>query len=254
MNNTENSIDNATKNLFNNLNDTFDGNNDIFDITGNEEDESIHVSGSTNENFIENDSDFDELTEQTEFFAQYEINTEDMRNLHPNTNCTVLDVHCMIYAFFIRHNITWTAVQDLLLLINRIIGKNELQTSVQTFKKKISNILNCDVIKHFFCHNCDLYLGTTETLNEMNVKFCPSCRTEIQTDTKYKKNHFASIPLKKHLHDVLARNRDNLNLSFETSTTEIRDVIFNSHFQYEWCCEFQVMQRQKRLANTICHK
>lgn len=236
-NNAVNSIDNiTTENDLNNINNNCNDNNDT-DAMENEEIGSFNASGPTIEmsnediNFIENEYEFEELTEQTEYFAQHMVDAEDMCNLHPNTNCTVLDVYCMIYAFFIRHNITWTAVEDLLLLCNNIIGNNILQSSVHTFKKKIRKILNCDVIKHFICHNCELYLGTIEMLNKQNIKFCPSCRTEIQTNTKYKKNHFVTIPIENHLHDVLTRNRDNLKLNFDTLPTEISDVHDSFYFQ-----------------------
>lgn len=230
-NDTENPIDIATEN---NSNHVFD---DCNDNNENEENENLNAirltvgMPSEDEDFVEVDYEFEELTEQIEYSSQQTIDAEDMRNLHSNTNCTVIDVHCMIYAFLLRHNITWTAVNDLLLLSNQIIGKNVLQPSVHTFKKKIHKILKCDIIKHFVCRHCDLYLGTNEILNRLNIKFCPSCNNEIQMDTKYKKDYFITIPIEKHLQDILARNCDNLNLNIESSNTGIYDVHDAVYFQ-----------------------
>ena len=91
--------------------------------------------------------------------------------------------------------------------------------------------MSCDVVKHFVCHNCDLYLGTIETINTMNIKSCSVCHTEIHTDTKYKKNHFVTISIENHLRDVLTRNSEHLTLNYETSTIEIRDVHDSLYFQ-----------------------
>ena len=135
--NTENIIESITTE--NDSNNLIGNSNDRVDTMENAEFEHLNTSTiefPSQDIYSVEDNEFEELSEQTENFEQNIIDMEDMRNLHPNTNCTVLDAHCMIYAFFIRHKITWTAVHDLLLLCNRIIGNNVLQPSVHHFKKK----------------------------------------------------------------------------------------------------------------------
>lgn len=170
--------------------------------------------------------DFEELVEEeeTNHFAQQNPDYKDFQKLHSNTDCTVIDALCMIYTFAIRHNLTWEAIEDLVRLSNRIIGSQQLQPSKYIFKKKMSQITNFTSIKHFFCHKCDLYFGTIENINRMNERICSNCNAEIQIDTKYKKNHFITMPIKDQLRDVLERNSDNLKFNFGVPDTSICDV------------------------------
>lgn len=156
---------------------------------------------------------------------------EDMRNLHPNTACTVTDAFCMVYAYAIRHKLSWTATEDLMRLINRIIGRNELPTSSDTFKKKIRKMGNMDMTKHFVCHECGLYLGSADDIKESNIQVCATCQTKIQTDTKYKKNHFITIPLKNNLRNILERNSDNLNIDYHPPNINICDIHDSLYYQ-----------------------
>lgn len=164
-------------------------------------------------------------------FAFQDINPEDMRILHPNTQCTVADLHAMIYAFSIRHNLSWTTTEDLVRLLNRVIGKKELSTSKHVFKEKIRKFSKCETVKHFVCHKCEYYLGTLDSIKDSNIHFCPICREEVQLNTKYKKNHFISIPIKDHLQTILERNCDNLISDFNQTNSEIHDVHDSSQFR-----------------------
>lgn len=236
-NNADPTIANVTENDSNDVENNYNDNSHIVDAMETEESENCNAHTSTidmsdeNAAFIANDYEFEDAAENTECFEEHRIDAEDLRTLHPNTNCTVLDLHCMIYSILMRHNISWTAVQDLLLLSNHIIGENVLRPSVHLFKKNIRKILNYDAINHFVCQNCELYLGTIEKLNELKIRFCPNCSVEIQTNTKYQKNHFATIPFGNHLQDLLKRNRDHLNFNTNTSSTEICDVHDSLNFR-----------------------
>lgn len=176
--------------------------------------------------------DFASSDDFVEDFEEPDINHEDLQKLHSNTNCTITDALCMIYAFAMRHNLTWEAIEDLVQLSNRIIGSEVLQPSKYIFKKKMSEIKSYSWINHFLCHKCDLYLGTIDTINRLDDRICPNCQIEIQTDTKFKKNHFAVMPIKNQLRDVLERNNDYLNFDFDIPATDICDVHDSIHFQH----------------------
>lgn len=172
---------------------------------------------------------FEEVEEEMSYDEQ-NFDSEDMRKLHPNTDCTVIDAICMTYTFAMRHNLTWNAVEDLLNLLNRIIGREELAASKHMFKKKVRNISNFNTTKHFVCQKCDLYLGTANNIKTSSA-FCPNCKSKIQTDTKYKKNHFITIPLRSHLQDMLERNKKHLNIDFHAPVRDIYDVHDSYYFQ-----------------------
>lgn len=166
------------------------------------------------------------------YSTQQNINSEDMRTLHGDTNCTISDAVCMIYAYSIRHKLSWTATEDLIRLVNRIIGREGLSPSKYIFKKKIQQIVNCDMVTHFFCHGCNLYLGSFESIKNLKKQFCSNCQTKIQLDTKFKKNHFVSIPFENHLRSILEKNSDHLNFNSHSPTNDICDVHDSIYFKH----------------------
>lgn len=180
----------------------------------------------------ENGHDFEETEDETNYFTGENVDwdSEDLRTLHPNTACSVLDLYCMIYAFSIRHSLTWVTTEDLMRLINRVIGREEISPSKYMLKKKIRQIANWTILKHFTCHQCDLYLGCKEDIEKLN-KHCPNCQANIEMDTKYKKNHFITIPFKNHLQNILEKNSDRLIFDFQPSPTNICDVHDSLYFQ-----------------------
>lgn len=181
----------------------------------------------SNQNWL----DFEELVDESNYFVQPSTDLGDLQQLHPNTRCTVIDAHCMIYAYALRHNLTWEAIEDLVRLSNQIIGSPVLQPSKFIFKKKMNQITNYSSNKHFFCHKCELYFGTIEKINRLSDGVCPNCHVEIQTDTKYHKNHFIAMLIKSQLREVLERNSDHLNFDFDASATNICDVHDSVYFK-----------------------
>lgn len=153
-----------------------------------------------------------------------------MLALHAQTSCTAIDLYCMIYAFSTRHNLTWIATEDLMRFMNRVIGQEKISPSKYILKKKIKQIASSDVLKHFTCEQCDLYLGCKENVMRLNER-CPNCKAKIETNTKYKKNNFITIPFKNHLKTILERNSEHLTFDYQSSTRNISDVHDSYCFQ-----------------------
>lgn len=61
------------------------------------------------------------------FFDRPNIDLDDIRVLHPHTDCTVHDAYLMVYTYYSRHGLTWTAMEDIIRLMNRIIGSEILK-------------------------------------------------------------------------------------------------------------------------------
>lgn len=176
--------------------------------------------------FDQNIFDFEEIevNDESSEFEPHTTANEDFRKLHPSTDCTVIDAYSMIYTFAIRHNLTWEAIEDLALLGNNFIGSPVLSSSKYKFKKKMNAITINTMVKHIFCQNCGLYFGTTENIARLPDGMCVNCHVKIETDTKYKKNHFIAISIKNQLRDVLERNSDFLNFEYDLPDTNISDV------------------------------
>lgn len=184
---------------------------------------------------VENEANFHEhLFDHSTFGDFDDTNSNDLGEdnffsyeffpLHPATSCSVSDAMLMIHAYSVRHDLSWTAIEDLIRLLNRVIGENKIPSSKFLFKRKFSKSIKSDPIKHFVCQECKLYLGTLEEITEADNKYCPNCQCKVQTDTKYAKNHFVTIPVREQLKNILERNSDNMVFNAHRSRTHIRDV------------------------------
>lgn len=185
------------------------------------------ISADIFENTTNDDADFSESGSINDNYATL----DDFCTLHPNTNCTVFDALLMIHAYSIRHDLSWTAKEDLIRLVNRTIGEDKLPPSKHILKQKFKKLNTCNPVKHFVCHSCNLYLGTLHEIEESNKQFCLSCGSKVQTDTKYKKNHFVTVPMREQMKEVLERNSEHLKFEFRPPSSHICDVHDSELFQ-----------------------
>lgn len=170
---------------------------------------------------------FDNLNENN---ADYSfVDFDSIRKIHDSIQCSVKDAMSIIYAYSVRYSLTWEAVEDLVRLINSILGTNNLIPSKYLFKKMFQKKDNTTPVYHFWCRNCKKYLGTKEELRNTNM--CENCNTEICKDVKYKKNHFISIPIEKHLKNLLERNSENIIVNRKFTPGVINDVHDAKNFQ-----------------------
>lgn len=161
------------------------------------------------------------IVEQT---MENDYDIEYFDTVHPNLSCSINDAMTTIYAFSIRHGLSWEAIEDMAHLVNAITGTDRVPTTKYKFKQKFERKNCTKPTVHFLCHSCDMYLDTKENLQNSNQNICSNCETEICTDTKYKKNHFLSIPIEHHLTNILQRNSNFINLNSDSSSSLIRDV------------------------------
>lgn len=86
---------------------------------------------SPNISFAENINDFD-VTEDSNSSTNEHL--DNFCTLNSSTNCTIQDAYIMIHSYAIRHDLTRTAIGDLIKLVNNIIGNEKLSSSKYTFK------------------------------------------------------------------------------------------------------------------------
>lgn len=174
--------------------------------------------------FEESNENFDEFTEffdETDYFVPQ--NAADLSKLHPHTDCTVYDAYLMIFILLKRYGLPWEATEDLARFVNRIIGQEKIPPSKHIIKQKFQPN-DCTPVKHFVCHQCNAYLGTLSELNDSKINHCSNCETQIEFNTKYKKNHFITIPFRNHMEKALLQNREDLSLNNHPLNDEICDV------------------------------
>lgn len=64
----------------------------------------------------------------------FECNKNNQR-INNNLNCTIFEAMLQIYSFYLRHNISWAALEDIAHLGNIILGSTSILTTKHIFKK-----------------------------------------------------------------------------------------------------------------------
>ncbi|XP_062551229.1 uncharacterized protein LOC134216332 isoform X2 [Armigeres subalbatus] len=129
--------------------------------------------------------------------------------LHPHLALTKNEVMLMLLHIFMRHNLTNKALEDLLNLVNIIVGYTSLPMTFYSFSKYFAAN---EFTRHHLCKSCGLYLGEDGT---------ESCRICGGTKTEY----FVSFDIITNLRNVLLRNwRDIVDYMQTTSNHYINDI------------------------------
>ena len=81
----------------------------------------------------------------------------------------------LISSFILRHGLSGTTLQDLLVLVQlHLATPNMFQASVK-FYKQFFEQLQSPAIKHYYCRNCETYHGI------QSVESCPKCGSTEQS-------------------------------------------------------------------------
>ncbi len=159
--------------------------------------------------------DFDENIEEEEeencnFFSEYEESTQE--DLQSNG-----DVLKLVLAFYLKHNLSWSALEDLLELIKAVKADITLPCSKYIFKKWF---MNKKPELHIICRYCDFYLGKEKHLSE--VVQCENCEKEVNTkkDAKF----FIYQPLREQLENLAKTHASSLIFHQSSQESVIDDV------------------------------
>lgn len=122
-------------------------------------------------NMIDNDINDEEPDNQSSFYQNDE-------KIHPSLDCTKFEVLLMILTMYIRHNWTWTALEDVLTFVNFLFGRKTLPESKYLFKKIFSKQIL--PVYHFYCESCKVYIEDT------SIQICSNCQNCINYNTTKK--------------------------------------------------------------------
>lgn len=180
--------------------------------------------GETVEGMVE--ENVEEMEEEEEIFNNDDTwTTEELfykkQKLHPLLKCNKLDAMQIVLAFFMRHNLTFTALEDLLILINKLLGFKSVPVSKYFFFKLFSKKYKPQNV--FFCKNkdCSAELVVEDEKLKNTCKFCQS---ENVCDTKKSQNYFVTLPISEQLKEVVT---DQLHQFINVSNRDlfIKDIV-----------------------------
>lgn len=152
--------------------------------------------------------------------------------IHPNLSFKTADAVLLILSYYIRHNLTWTALSNLLTLISILLGD---QSTLPKTKHMFKKIFGKDIKPqfHFYCRKCRMYIGTLEELNNLSDVFnCGNCGCDF---TLEKMNHgcfFIYIPLKHQIEEMIRTNPNILHHDTSASADgSIRDIFDGKQYK-----------------------
>lgn len=122
------------------------------------------------------------------------------------TDRTRYEILVLIFAFFNKHHITDTALEDLLKLMNVIFGEGILPSSTYMFKKIFEN-KEYGVTTHIFCQSCLSSISENEHAREKSTFKCPRCEYNQE---KSSENSFVSLSIESQLRQIISWNEDSI--------------------------------------------
>lgn len=130
-----------------------------------------------------------------------------------NSNDSDDTVAMLILEFYLRHNLTWVALDELLTLITSIVKMEApvVPRSKYLFQKVLPKTE--EPIYHYYCKQCSVYLGDEDKLiREFGSKFvkCQNCQLEFSLKSKTKVEFFVQLKLKHQLQNIVRKFKDEL--------------------------------------------
>ncbi|XP_074115224.1 uncharacterized protein LOC141537917 [Cotesia typhae] len=162
----------------------------------NTDDENPAPLNISDEESINNDiSDNDDNYNENNFDEQVDENSDDndtignayeYEMLHENSNVTTDECVLQLLDFYVKHNITKIALQQLLQMQLKILpADNQLPKTVYKLFQYAQNIAPvCRVIKHYYCRKC-LFNLKSQMLNKKITFKCSICATTNSKDFSF---------------------------------------------------------------------
>lgn len=177
--------------------------------------------------FLSSDSDISSDENNCEDDPEFDPDLD--KPILPGLNCSVLSVLQIVLVFYMRHNLTGVALEDLLLLINTILGVKALPSSKYLFIKMFSKYYNPRF--NFYCKICLTSTGTYGNISEdSNTRFrCinAKCLQWNSFDWGIDSNYFITFPLEQQLKETILKNAEDFIIdrktSYENKLTDFHD-------------------------------
>jgi len=121
--------------------------------------------------------------------------------LLPNVPTTKFEALLMVLHIVMRHGMTGPFIEDILKFINILLGEEAIPTSQFIFKKLFSPKVHLQF--HFYCGDCDQYLGKKESFSENSVT-C-ECGSVYKVNNLVDSNFFVTFSVREQLEELFSR-------------------------------------------------
>lgn len=141
--------------------------------------------------------------------------------LHPNLNCTVGDCMVILLIIFIRHNLSWECLMDVIEMVNTVVGASVIPKSKYLFKKYFP--FHIQPKYQYYCTVCN------NTLESKNEKICSICNKNTASDISKGHNFFVTLPIAEQIRLILKKNFKFIKKIDDSN--EISDVLYGQRYQ-----------------------
>ncbi|KAG4071129.1 hypothetical protein HA402_014397 [Bradysia odoriphaga] len=175
------------------------------------------------------DNESERISEDTDSESESESNSEEEYSddsiecgSDSESNCD--ESVLLILEYFLRHNLTKIALDDLLSLVNKLIalGVKEVPRSKYLFNKLLPKVEQ--PLRHYYCKTCGAYAGEKNQLKSNNI-VCENCCEQFNVKSKSKSGLFLQLSVTQQLSRVIPRFIDDLTSTAPSSSDDIYDDV-----------------------------
>ncbi|CAN8023538.1 unnamed protein product [Ixodes persulcatus] len=141
----------------------------------------------------------------------------------PISNISKAEVLAMVMTFVTSENLTWSGLDKLLLMINRICGMEVLPRTKYLFRKLLASKLKRST-DYYYCEFCEGFLPTPE--DGTSTIICTTCqkRTPI-SELRSKGNFFTILDVSDQVRQVVSKTSDELYSNLERLNSNPEDTM-----------------------------
>lgn len=163
-------------------------------------------------------------------FNSVPLSSENLNKpLCSSLSITKFETMLMIFYMTLRHSMTSALIEDILKLINKIVGDDNALPSKYFFQKLFSQGTTMET--QFYCPTCCIYLGPKHNFNDCEVA-CPSCDYRSPASSMKNETFFIPFSIKDGIKDILQRPDVNINLDNHINVDNvIRDICDGKIYQ-----------------------
>ncbi|KAJ1519617.1 hypothetical protein ONE63_004891 [Megalurothrips usitatus] len=145
----------------------------------------------------DNDPGYDADSQRTDYIKKYNLNSL----LHHSSSVTRLETLLMILFLAVRHCHTQSFIEAQIAFVNMLFGEEVLDISYHIFQSVFP--ASKSIVKHYFCPDCENYLGSDKYLVGVKEKLCDDCKKIVKVNNIDCGNFFVTLSIEEQLRALL---------------------------------------------------
>lgn len=163
--------------------------------------------------------------QRVDYIKKYKLNTL----LHRDFSVTKLETLLLILFLAVRHCHTQTFIESQIRFVNTLFDEDVLDVSYHVFQGVFP--ASKSIKRHYFCENCEHYLGSEDDLKGFKEKQCDECKQMVKVNNIDAGNFFVILSLREQIKALLERPDIKLVNHANRSRESISDIFDGNIFE-----------------------